>query len=176
MNAENPVLLMVTPLVVPLVIALIKQLAPKLPKWLPPLLAPALGAAAQAVAALITNQSLPSAGDAALGAGAGAAGVGVREVVDQAKKAGASAVTLVWLGLAGLFSGCSTAEISYQGVTYKRSAFISTLTFGRLSVTTTNGTVVQIENFANDAVTGARVVAEGLGGVIAQGVQAAKKP
>jgi hypothetical protein len=68
---------------VPIIIAAFKNLLPKVPSWALPLLAPILGAAGDAVLALLAG--VPVTGWQ--GALAGLAGVGVREVVDQAKKA-----------------------------------------------------------------------------------------
>ena len=61
----------------PLLVAGIKSVTDKLPKWSLPILSAALGAALSAL----------SGGDLATGMAAGLAGVGVREAVDQAKKA-----------------------------------------------------------------------------------------
>jgi hypothetical protein len=68
---------------VPLAVAALKKLLPSVPSWALPLLAPILGAAGDAVLALLAG--VPVTGWQ--GALAGLAGVGVREVVDQAKKA-----------------------------------------------------------------------------------------
>jgi hypothetical protein len=71
----------IIPVVVPAAIALFKQLLPQIPKpWLP-VLAPVLGAVIEVAA---TRQV--GAGTAA-GAALGAAGVGLREIVDQLRKA-----------------------------------------------------------------------------------------
>jgi hypothetical protein len=76
------------PLLVPLVIAAAKALVPQVPRWTLPILAPVLGAVAEIAgyyAGLTTGNPL-------LGAILGAAGVGLREIVDQLKRlAGASA-------------------------------------------------------------------------------------
>ena len=69
--------------VVPLIIAAFKRALPSIPGWAIPLLAPALGAAGDVLLSLLMH--VPVTGWK--GALAGLAGVGVREVVDQAKKA-----------------------------------------------------------------------------------------
>lgn len=70
-------LMLIIPAVVPVVIAVIKFFIPKLPSvWLP-ILAPILGAVAEL---------LLSGNFGVWGAVAGAAGVGLREIVDQLKK------------------------------------------------------------------------------------------
>ena len=66
------------PIVVPLVLAGLKRLAPSLPSLLLPVLAPFLGA---------LSAGLTVVTDLGTGAVLGAAGVGVREVVDQSRKA-----------------------------------------------------------------------------------------
>lgn len=63
-------------LIAPLLVGLAKQLTSKLPSWSLPVLSTVLGAVMSALAG----------GDVATGAAAGLAGVGVRELVDQAKK------------------------------------------------------------------------------------------
>jgi hypothetical protein len=68
---------------VPIAVAAFKKLLPSVPSWALPLLAPVLGAAGDLLLGLLAG--VPSNG--AVGALAGLAGVGVREVVDQAKKA-----------------------------------------------------------------------------------------
>lgn len=73
--------MLLIPVVVPVVIAIAKMLIPKLPKWTLPILAPLLGAAADYLA---TN----SFGNGTImGVIAGFAGVGLRELVDQLRKA-----------------------------------------------------------------------------------------
>lgn len=64
-------------IVAPLLVAGVKSLTDKLPSWSLPILSTVLGAVLSAV----------SGGDLASGAAAGLAGVGVREALDQAKKA-----------------------------------------------------------------------------------------
>lgn len=74
----------VIPLLVPLIIAGLKALIPRIPKvWLP-VLAPLLGAAIDIAAyyAGVTAGASP-----VLAAALGSAGVGLREIVDQMKKA-----------------------------------------------------------------------------------------
>lgn len=69
--------------VVPVIVAAFKKLLPKVPTFLLPLLAPLLGAAGDFLLSLLAG--VPATGWK--GALAGLAGVGVREIVDQTKKA-----------------------------------------------------------------------------------------
>lgn len=68
---------------VPVIVAAFKTLLPKVPTFLLPLLAPILGAAGDLLLGLLAG--VPATGWK--GALAGLAGVGVREIVDQTKKA-----------------------------------------------------------------------------------------
>jgi ethanolamine transporter EutH len=69
---------------VPLAMAGIKRLIPKLPKFLLPILAPVVGAGLDALGGWIAGISVGS----SLAAGMlGLAGVGIREIADQSKKA-----------------------------------------------------------------------------------------
>lgn len=70
----------------PLVVAGVKAVAPKVPKVLLPLASVAVGTAGAVAADYVTGSSVGALG----GAAAGAIGVAVREVVDQAQKALAS--------------------------------------------------------------------------------------
>ncbi len=71
----------IIPVVVPVAIAALKQWLPRLPKaWLP-VLAPVLGAGLD----ILTTHQVGA--GTALGAALGAAGVGLREIVDQLRKA-----------------------------------------------------------------------------------------
>jgi hypothetical protein len=81
MNDTQPLLVpILTPAIVPLALALAKVAFPRLPKvWLP-ILAPLLGALLEIVATFSVDQNT------LLGAGLGALGVWLREVVDQIKK------------------------------------------------------------------------------------------
>lgn len=79
----NQVGLPLIALVVPVIVAAFKKMLPKVPSWALPLLAPILGAAGDAILAVLAG--VPMTGWQ--GALAGLAGVGVREVVDQTKKA-----------------------------------------------------------------------------------------
>ena len=72
-----------TPMLVPLVLAAAKKGIGALPSWLIPILAPILGAVLDVVNAQLTGFS----GGGMLGAILGAAGVGLREIIDQLKKA-----------------------------------------------------------------------------------------
>jgi hypothetical protein len=72
--------LMLIPVVVPILIAVIKLFLPKLPKLWIPILAPVLGA----VCDMLMGGAFGS--GTIMGAIAGSAGVGLREIVDQVKK------------------------------------------------------------------------------------------
>ena len=72
-----------TPMLVPLVLAGAKKAIASLPSWLIPILAPILGAVLDVLNAQLTGFS----GGGMLGAILGAAGVGLREIIDQIKKA-----------------------------------------------------------------------------------------
>lgn len=61
----------------PVLVAMVKKATDKLPSWSLPVLSTVLGAIMSAL----------SGGDLVAGAAAGLAGVGIREVVDQGKKA-----------------------------------------------------------------------------------------
>lgn len=75
-------LLIIIPLLVPILVALGKSVLPKVPTWLLPILAPALGALIDYLGTLATGGT-PSPITAAL---YGSAGVGIRELMDQAKQ------------------------------------------------------------------------------------------
>lgn len=70
-----------TPVVVPLAVAAVKPLLAQLPKVAVPFVAIVLGAAIDLVNAFVTG----NAPGLAWGAALGAAGIGVREVLDQAR-------------------------------------------------------------------------------------------
>lgn len=70
------------PVITPVLIALVKVFAPKIPKVALPILAPVLGAALD----IILHYAGAGSGGPLLGALLGAAGVCVREVLDQVKK------------------------------------------------------------------------------------------
>lgn len=70
------------PLVVPILIAILKWATDSVPKPFLPILAPLLGAAADIAMSYATGTAM----NPVLGAALGAAGVGVREIADQAKK------------------------------------------------------------------------------------------
>jgi hypothetical protein len=74
----------VIPVAVPLLIVGLKFLIPMVPGWLLPIIAPVLGGLADAVIAFVSGGTA----NPVLGAILGSAGVGLREVVDQLKKAG----------------------------------------------------------------------------------------
>lgn len=105
-------LLLVT-ILSPIITAYIKQLLPQIPsKWIP-LIAPALGGLAEAATRLSVGTDLPE----GVGVAAGAAGVAVREVVDQWRKdrldrIGRDALGLLVVlglvaGLTGSLGGCA---------------------------------------------------------------------
>ena len=79
----SPVIAVATPAVV----AGVRRLLPRLPKWTLPILAAVAGVAGQLVAAIATGAEISPISGALLGL----AGVGLREVVDQALKAGVQA-------------------------------------------------------------------------------------
>lgn len=98
------------PILTPLIVAGVKLIVPRIPRvWLP-ILAPVLGAALDYVAHLATGSSLNPLAGLALGA----AGVGLREVVDQVKRSmpPAQIAPLFFLLLAPcallLSSGCTS--------------------------------------------------------------------
>jgi len=70
------------PLLTPLIIAGVKILIPKIPANIIPILAPILGL----ILAIINNLATPETINPWLGATAGLAGVGIREILDQFKK------------------------------------------------------------------------------------------
>jgi len=70
------------PIFIPVLIAGLKQILPKLPSWILPILAPILGALSATVSGVT---------DPGTGAVLGLAGVGLREAVDQTKKAAVQA-------------------------------------------------------------------------------------
>jgi len=72
-----------TPVLVPLLIVLAKLAIAKLPKWSLPILAMVLGVLLDVLNGLVTGTTLGPMWGAILGF----AGVGVREIVDQLKKA-----------------------------------------------------------------------------------------
>lgn len=80
-EAPNSLLLALIPVIVPLLVALGKWGLPKVPLWILPILAPALGALVDYLSTLATG----AAANPILGAALGSAGVGVREIFDQAK-------------------------------------------------------------------------------------------
>lgn len=74
-----------TAIVVPLVVSGLRLLIPNLPKWLLPIGAAILGVGADLLTQFAAGASLGMIPGALLGL----AGVGIREIVDQLKKAGA---------------------------------------------------------------------------------------
>lgn len=71
------------PILAPIVAGAIKRFTPKLPRWIVPIIPVALGALAD----FIMSRAGLSEGNGLMGAILGAAGVFVREVSDQTKKA-----------------------------------------------------------------------------------------
>jgi hypothetical protein len=105
---------MLVPVLVPAAIAALKQLLPKIPKpWLP-ILAPLLGALIDIAATCQVGPGTP------LAALLGAAGVGLREILDQLRKAlsaadpppppAGPAGLLLLCALPVLFLGCKTPD------------------------------------------------------------------
>lgn len=92
---QQAIATLATTVVVPLLLAAAKKLIPKLPKASLPVAAPLLGALVDVGTHYATGTSNPL-----LGALAGSAGVGLRELVDQLKKAG---------GASGITTGGATA-------------------------------------------------------------------
>lgn len=106
----NQLVATLIPLLVPAALAVLKHLAPRLPKvWLP-ILAPLLGALIEALASGDLGPGTP------LGAALGAAGVGLREILDQLRKRRAAAAAgtmslLLAMALAGAGGpGCRSPE------------------------------------------------------------------
>lgn len=69
---------------VPILLYIVKLLIPKIPKWLIPILAPVLGGLVDAAIAYGSGGTA----NPIVGAFLGSAGVGLREIIDQLKKAG----------------------------------------------------------------------------------------
>lgn len=74
---------MLIPVLVPLLIAVGKLLVPRIPSWLLPIVAPILGGIVDAIGAFASG----GATNTVLAMALGSAGVGLREIVDQMKKA-----------------------------------------------------------------------------------------
>lgn len=104
------------PVLAPLLVALIKVVIPRIPKPLLPLLATGLGVALDYIGQLTGV----SAGNPILGAVLGAAGVGLREALDQTKKslAGTASVVLLFLALSFAFTGCASKRPPGQIVSF----------------------------------------------------------
>ena len=79
---SQTVILGLIPLVVPILLWGLKGVVPLIPKFLLPILAPLLGAALE----WIGYYAGVTSGNPVLGAVLGAAGVGLREVIDQIKR------------------------------------------------------------------------------------------
>lgn len=103
------------PVLAPLLVALIKVVIPRIPKPLLPLLATGLGVALDYIGQLTGV----SAGNPLLGAILGAAGVGLREALDQTKKSlGAVSLLVALLGLSMAFTGCSSKRPPGQIISF----------------------------------------------------------
>lgn len=74
---------MLIPVLVPLMIAAGKVLVPRIPGWLLPILAPVLGGIVDAAAAYASGGTA----NPVLSMALGSAGVGLREIVDQMRRA-----------------------------------------------------------------------------------------
>ena len=81
MNTEQ-LIQMLTPVIVPLVLSLEAKITAKIPSWLKPIIATLIGVAVDTANHFITGHAFSPATGAILGA----AGVGVREIVDQTKQ------------------------------------------------------------------------------------------
>jgi hypothetical protein len=95
----------------PIITAYIKSLLPQIPKKYIPLISPALGGLAEGAIRLSVGTDLPE----GFGVAAGAAGVAVREVVDQWRKEGVDGSSTFGLALCLLLAGtglggCSSAR------------------------------------------------------------------
>ena len=64
--------------------------------------------------------------------------------------------------------GCTSTSMEYAGAKFTRSCFASKVNIGSLSVTTTNGTKLELKSYANDQ-------AEALAAATAAAVSAAVK-
>ena len=102
---DNSLLLTLIPLIVPILVALGKRLLPFVPKWALPTLATGLGTLIDYLGSLVTGGTASP----LLATIAGAAGVGLREIVDQVKQKAIGPIALVLLacGLGG-FMGCKS--------------------------------------------------------------------
>lgn len=84
MNLDpNLVVISLVPVIAPLATALVKWLTPRIPPWALPTLCAALGTLATYIATATTSADL----NPWLGILLGVAGIGVREILDQTKKA-----------------------------------------------------------------------------------------
>lgn len=105
---------------VPLLIAGLKKLFPKIPGALLPVLAPVLGGIIEAIITGLGHDG----GGVVTGAVAGAAGTGVREIVDQNRKRlpGAAAAALCFLcGLLFLAPACTSFKVEQGDVSPERA-------------------------------------------------------
>lgn len=81
-TGARALILTLIPLVVPILVAIGKSALPKVPTWLLPILAPALGALIDYLGSLATGAGASP----ILALTLGSAGVGLREIMDQAKQ------------------------------------------------------------------------------------------
>lgn len=104
------------PVLAPLLVALIKTVIPRVPKPLLPLLATGLGVGLD----YLGQAAGLSASNPILGAVLGAAGVGLREALDQTKKslAGTASVVVLFLALSFAFTGCASKRPPGQIVSF----------------------------------------------------------
>ncbi len=115
------------PITTPILIAAFKQLIPKIPRVALPVAAPLIGAALQ----IVLNYAGMTDADTLTGMVLGAAGVALREAVDQVKKLGEPIyVLLLAAGLSLGLTGCArfsaalhdtSKEIKIDGTTIERS-------------------------------------------------------
>lgn len=101
------------PLATPILIAAVKQLLPKIPRVALPVAAPLIGAVLQ----IVLNYAGMTDADTLTGMVLGAAGVALREAVDQVKKLGGAVIAPWSIGMLMLLllSGCLTGCVSGKG-------------------------------------------------------------
>ena len=122
-NPALPGWLGLIPILVPIAIAGLKVWIPRIPPHLLPVIAPVLGAGLEVLLNYASGAHGPGSGIA--GAILGSAGVGLREIVDQAKQrvsASADRILSICLlvGLLGLMSGCAQFSTVQTDRTYTK--------------------------------------------------------